>query len=240
MSSFDETRWADPAFSRELLDNADHYLPDRFHLFRLLRSFYRSFVAQPEGGRICDLGCGDGILTEQLLRENPSLEVTLVDGAAEMLAAAKRKFADRPNLRFQQQGFSELIRDSSSLGKFHFIISSFAIHHLDAGERRGLFGTVFGHLEPGGSFMNIEVTLPGHATFTEWYYHLWQEWIDRRSQLLGLNDQFHDVPRKARLNQDNKYSPLAEQLADLTKAGFVEVECHYKNGMFALYTGKRA
>src|SRR6266536_6213795 len=100
MSSFDQTRWADPAFSREYLDHADDYIPDRFYLFHVLCSFYRTFVARPGGGRVCDLGCGDGVLTDQLLREDPSIDATLVDGAEEMLAAAKRRFAERPNVRF--------------------------------------------------------------------------------------------------------------------------------------------
>src|SRR5437667_9928023 len=147
MSSFDQTRWADPAFAREYLERADCYIPDRFYLFQVMRSFYRSFVARADGVRVCDLGCGDGILTDQLLREHPALEATLVDGATEMLAAARQRFAERPNVRFLQLGFNELVRDSSALGNFHFIISSFALHHLDREERRRLFVIALAHLE---------------------------------------------------------------------------------------------
>jgi tRNA (cmo5U34)-methyltransferase len=239
MSDFEQSQWANPAFSREFLDNADHYIPDRFHLFHVLRSFYRFFIARPGETRICELGCGDGILADQLLRENALLEVTLVDGSKEMLDAARRRFAERRNIRYVQRGFDDLTEDSSDLGKFHFTISSFAIHHLQRNERRALFGTAFRHLESGGCFMNVEAALPDHVVFTEWYYQLWQEWIDRRSQMLGLGDKFHEVPRKARDNPDNQYSPLADQLADLTASGFVDVECHYKNGIFAIYTGRR-
>ena len=87
--------------------------------------------------------------------------------------------------------------------------------------------------------MNIEAVLPNHAAFTEWYYQLWQEWITRRSQMLGLGGKFEDVPKQARENPDNQYSPLGGQLADLAAAGFAEVDCHYKNGIFAIYTGRR-
>jgi len=239
MSDFEQSQWSNPAFSREFLDNADHYLPDRFHLFHVLRSFYRFFVARPGPTRICELGCGDGLLSDQLLRELATLDVTLVDGSGEMLEAARRRFAERSNVRYVQQDFASLMEDSSALGRFHFVISSFAIHHLDRSRRRALFEMTFRHLEPGGSFMNIEAALPDHVAFTEWYYHVWQEWIARRSQMLGLGDKFHEVPRKARDNPDNQFSPLTEQLADLTAAGFVDVECHYKNGLFSIYTGRR-
>jgi tRNA (cmo5U34)-methyltransferase len=231
MSQFEQSRWADTAFSQEYLASADHYIPDRFHLFHVLRSFYRAFVAHPNGVRVCDLGSGDGVLTDHLLREGTPIEATLVDGSADMLTAARRRFAERPGVRFIQKSFAELVEDSSALGQFHFVVSSFAIHHLAIAYR---------HLEPGGCFMNIEATLPNHAGFTEWYYQLWQEWIVRRGQLLGLGDRFEDVPGKARSNPDNQYSRLAEQLEDLTSAGYREVECHYKNGMFAIYTGRRS
>jgi len=241
VSDFDQTRWADPAFSREYVEHADHYIPDRFHLFNVLRSFFRAFVVRPGGlpVRVCDLGCGDGILTDHLLRETPAIEATLVDGSREMLDAARRRLAGRPNLQFMQRGFDELVRDSTGLGRFHFVMSSFAIHHLGVDARRGLFAAILRHLEPQGCFMNIEAALPNHAAFTEWYYQLWQEWITRRSQMLGLGGKFEDVPKQARENPDNQYSPLGGQLADLAAAGFVEVDCHYKNGIFAIYTGRR-
>src|SRR5437762_13972425 len=88
MSQFEDSHWADAQFAQEYLDHADHYIPDRFQLFHILQSFYRTFVARP-GVRCCDLGCGDGVLTEQLLREDPAMACTLVDGSAEMLAAAQ-------------------------------------------------------------------------------------------------------------------------------------------------------
>ena len=241
MSDFDQTRWADPAFSREYIEHADHYIPDRFHLFNVLRSFFRAFVARPGGHpvRVCDLGCGDGILTDQLLREAPALGVTLIDGSREMLDAARRRLADRSNLQFVQRSYDELTGDFAGLGRFHFVMSSFAIHHLGGDARRALFAAIYRHLEPQGCFMNIEAVLPNHASFTEWYYQLWQEWITRRGQMLGLGGKFDDVPKQARENPDNQYSPLSAQLADLSAAGFAEVDCHYKNGIFAIYTGRR-
>jgi tRNA (cmo5U34)-methyltransferase len=241
VSDFDQTRWADPAFSREYIDHADHYIPDRFHLFNVLRSFFRAFVARPGGHpvRVCDLGCGDGILTDQVLREAPAIGVTLVDGSREMLDAARRRLDGRTNLQFVQRGFDDLIANFGGLGSFHFVMSSFAIHHLDGDARRALFSSIFRNLEPRGCFMNIETTLPDHAAFTEWYYQLWQEWIARRSQMLGLGGKFQDVPKQARENPDNQYSSLGGQLADLSAAGFAEVDCHYKNGIFAIYTGRK-
>jgi len=239
MTSFEQSRWAEPSFAQEYLDNADHYIPDRFHLFSLLRSFYRAFVKRNEPTRLCDLGCGDGVLTDQLLREDPTVEPTLVDGSPEMLSAAAKRFQDRPQVRYLQRGLQELSQDSAELGRFHFIVSSFAIHHLARPERQQLFQMLPGHLEPRGWFLNIEVVMPDQALFNDWYFQFWQEWIERRSRLLGMEDKFLDVPQQARAHPDNQYSPLADQLSDLTTAGFADLECFYKNGLFAIYAGRR-
>jgi tRNA (cmo5U34)-methyltransferase len=239
MSDFDTSRWADPAFSREYLDCADNYIPDRFYLFHVLRSFYRTFVARNGPVRVCDLGCGDGILTDQLLREDPAMEVTVIDGSGDMLAAAQARFKGRTNVQFLQRDFEMLLREDSTPGHFDLVMSSFAIHHVDRPQRQKLFAEVLRRLNPEGWFVNIETALPDHPAFTEWYYGLWQDWIVRRGRLLGHGDKHHDVPRQARENPDNKYSPLTDQLADLKDAGFKAVDCHYKNGIFAIYAGQK-
>jgi len=239
MSTFDQTSWADPAYAREYLDNADHYIPERQQLFEVLRSFYRRFVAQRAAANVCDLGCGDGVLTAELLKENPKLAVTLVDGSAGMLDAARKRFSGHSSLSFVQKSFQSLIQDARDLAQFDLVMSAFAIHHLERAERRALFGAVFDHLRPGGYLLNIETALSAHSEFTEWYYALWQEWIESRNNRLALKGAFLDVPRKARENPDNKYSPLTEQLADLEATGFEAVECHYRNGIFTIYTGLR-
>lgn len=239
MSDFDDTRWASSAFSKEYLASADHFIPDRFHLFNVMRSFFRAFLRDQRPVRVCDLGCGDGALADQLLREGRGVEVTLVDGSAEMLDAARRRFSGRSDVEFLQRTFAELLGDAPSLPAFHFVVSAFAIHPLQPAQRQALFGTLFRSLEPGGYFMNIETALPDEPKLVEWYYQLWSEWITRRSQLLGLGDRYDEVPVNARENPDNHYAPLSEQLADLRSAGFKQVECHYRNGIFAIYSGKR-
>jgi tRNA (cmo5U34)-methyltransferase len=241
MNDFEQSQWTNTAFAQEYLDNADHYIPDRHYLFHVLRSFYRTFIARPggAGARVCDLGCGDGVVAGQLLQEDPGIQATLVDGSEKMLEEARQSQAGRPNVTFLQIGFAELIGDSSALGSFDFIISSFALHHLHRSERRAIFGVVRQHLVPGGHFMNIDVVLPGEVSHAEWHYELWREWILRHGARAGLGDKFAGVPQKARENPDNKYSRLDEQLADLRDAGFSEVECHYRNGCFAIYSARR-
>jgi tRNA (cmo5U34)-methyltransferase len=239
MSEFNQTLWADAAFAREYVEHADHYIPERAQLFQILRSFYRRFLGGRSDAKVCDLGCGDGVLTTELLAEFPLLDATLVDGSTGMLDAARKRCAGKGRLQFTQRSFQALILDSSDWPQFDLVMSGFAIHHLERKERQDLFRVIFEHLREGGYFLNIETALSADSEVTEWYYVLWQEWIDLRSKRLGLKDEFHHVPQKARENPDNKYSPLSEQLQDLESAGFKAVECHYRNGIFSIYTGRK-
>jgi tRNA (cmo5U34)-methyltransferase len=241
MSSFNETQWANREFAQEYVENADHYIPERRALFDVLRSFYRAFVAKPsERMRVCDLGCGDGVLTEQLLRADPLIEPTLVDASTEMLDAARKRLLPLKQVQFVNASFGKFTEGIAELGCFDLVISGFAIHHLNRAERRALFAAVSRHLAGGGFFLNVDIGLPEHALYTEWQYALWREWIVRHSERLGLGAAFLDVPQKAQANPDNQYTSLNEQLTDLRDAGFQDVECHYKNGIFALYTGRRS
>jgi tRNA (cmo5U34)-methyltransferase len=241
MSSFIQSRWADSAFAHEYRENSDHYIPERQYLFHVLRSFFRRFVASPGGrlARICDLGCGDGVLTEQLTATGIPLKATLVDGSQEMLEAAQRRLQHPMGMVYLQRGFEELNQDSSTLGTFDFVVSGFAIHHLHRPERKRLFETIARHLAPGGYFMNVETALPQVDGFSEWYFELWREWIAAHSQQAGLGNRFAGIPDQARANPDNKYSSLEDQLADLGAAGLGDVACHYRNGIFAIYTARK-
>ena len=238
MSSFNESKWADGTFVQEYQDGADHYIPERAYLFHVLRSYCRYFHRR-EGRtfRICDLGCGDGILTWQLLNECGPVSATLVDGSADMLASARRRFTGWDEVQFVQKTFDEFILAHDGLGPFDLVLSGFAIHHVHRDQRRQLFRAIHQLLAQAGHFLNVETALPAASVYTEWYFELWREWIEAHGRLSGENDRYLTVPDQARANPDNKYSPLQDQLADLREAGFLDVECHYRNGIFTVYGG---
>ena len=237
-SSFEQSRWADSAFAREYQESADHFIPERAYLFHVVRSYTRHFLQRAGRKlRICDLGCGDGVLASQLLNQDWPVEATLIDGSDNMLTAARNRLGQRPDVRFLRKTFEELIGSHSELGPFDLVLSGFAIHHVHRAQRQELFGVILSLLDAGGHFLNVETALAEAGNYSEWYFDLWRDWIDAHGQRSGLQDRYHTVPDQALANPDNKYSPLAEQLSDLQEAGFEKVECHYRNGIFAIYGG---
>ena len=91
MEDFNKSNWAKAEFSQEYRDNADVYIVERSRLLKILKSFYRHFLSEKEQKSILDLGCGDGIITQELFKVDNSISATLVDGSEEMLNSAKER-----------------------------------------------------------------------------------------------------------------------------------------------------
>ncbi len=237
-TDFKHTLWATDKYRDGYLETADQVIPARQYLFFICRSFL-NFFAPPGALQICDLGCGDGSLAEQLLAWRPNARLTLVDGATEMLAAAARRLGKRQNVRSVHVAFDSIIRGESPLGPFDVVVSSFAIHHLTPGERVALFFRVMEMLPPGGWFLNIDVALPDEGVFTDWQFELWREWLAETDKLRAPSASLRHAPDVARSNPDNKYGTLASQLKGLRASGFSDVDCLYRNSIFTIYCGRK-
>jgi tRNA (cmo5U34)-methyltransferase len=238
MSDFDSSQWADSEFSQEYRNDANDYLPERFKLIEMVKSFFRHFIHEVDAPRVLDLGCGDGLLMQQLMRSYNRIRATLVDGFPEMLESAKKRLADFPTVQFVQATFQDLLVDDSLPNSFDFILSSFAIHHLEMQEKKAFFEYIYHHLRADGFFLNLDVVLAPYQDLEDWYLSLWREWIQanvddvRKSELLPIPQQYKDNP-------DNFPDTLSSQLGALRAIGFKNVDCFYKYGIFTMFGGQR-
>lgn len=240
MTDFDESRWADPEFGRRYLDNADIYIVERRRMFEILKSFYRHFLSFGQN-QILDLGCGDGILTHELLKIDPSLSATLTDGSEDMLKKARKRLEGFKKATFIKASFQDLLARGALDSRFDLVFSSQAIHHLTMDEKYALFRWIHAHLNRDGHFVNIDVVLPPAESLEEWYMTLWKEWMDERKAVSATaGDQYDDIIQRYKDNKDNKPDTLDDQMNALKKAGFCEVDCYYKYGIFSIYGGKKA
>ena len=239
MTHFKELLWADENYSRVYRETADSFLPDRQRLFQVLKSFYLHHLAGRRSLRVCDLGCGDGVLAAELLTVDSTIILELVDGSPEMLASARRRLGERPNTTYLHAEFDAIVRQEIRLGPFDFIMSSFAIHHLHHAEKAMLFQRLIDAIQPGGWFLNIDVVLPDEEMLTGWVIELWRDQILEAERRESPARSCRDVPEEAWNNPDNKYATLGLQLKALRTAGFIEVDCHYRNGIFGIYTGRK-
>ncbi len=239
MSQFEESGWDREDGCREYLENADIYIQDRRALLDVLRSFYRAFVGPESPRKVLDLGCGDGVIGEALKSLDPSIALTAVDGSEDMIVAAKSRLARWEDVECSVKTFQDILRGSLPWRSMGFIVSSFAIHHLAPDEKKALFRRVLEMLVPGGHFLNVDVVRPRCSRHEEWYDELWREWIVTKQREIASGQDFSNVPEEARKKPENRYEKLEDQLLWLEEAGFVEVECHYRRGLFGVYGGRR-
>ena len=172
--------------------------------------------------RILDLGTGDGRLLalvrqELVRREHPDTEAVAVDFSPAMLDAVRKRFAGESSVSVVARNMDEPL---PALGKFDAVISSFAIHHLVHERKRALYAEIYGLLNPGGVFCNLEHV----ASPTP---HLHEEFLKR----IGFTVETEDP--------SNKLLDVETQLGWLREIGFVDVDCAWKWRELALLVGRR-
>jgi len=240
MTEFNDLQWVKPEYSQGYRDSADVFIVERKRLLEILKSFYKHFVGNKPNSNILDLGCGDGIVIDELLKIDNSIEATLIDGSEDMLSRARDRLKDFKNVHFIRASFRELLNKDALLQNYDFIVSSLAIHHLPMEEKTVLFKTIYSHLKADGHFLNIDVVLAPSDAVEQWYLLLWKEWIDERKSFLGIEGgHYGDIIWKYKDNTDNKPDILAAQLNTLQAVGFKDVDCFYKYGIFTMYGGKK-
>lgn len=176
---------------------------------------------------ILDLGAGTGLLSGLLRSALPKARLHLVDVSEDMLDLARQRLAGDPLATFAVTDFA----DDLPAGPWDAVASALAIHHLDDDGKRALFGRLAGVLKPGGVFVNAEQVLgptPAAEAFNRALWH-------RSIRAAGATDE--DIAGSARRMAHDRCAPLLDQMVWLQQAGFQDVDCLYKNGMFAVYGG---
>lgn len=242
MSDFNESAWAQENFSRNYLERADIYIVERQKMFSLVSSFYRHFLMDKRSICLLDLGAGDGMLSHELLKVGGFISATVVDGSEAMIRKAEKRLAEFRDVMYIRASFQELLSGAVPLNKgYNLVVSSLAIHHLSLGEKEELFRYIQGHLGKGGYFVNLDVVRAPSACLEGWYFALWRSWMERMQTRLELKDESTEeiIERYKDPASANRPDSLEDQLDALKKAGFQDVDCYYKNGLFAVFGGKK-
>ena len=168
--------------------------------------------------RVLDLGTGDGRLLALVRGVCPEIKAVAMDFSPTMLEAARKRFAGESSVSVVAHNMDEPL---PVLGKFDAVISCFAIHHLVHERKRSLYAEIYGLLNPGGIFCNLE-----HVASVSPRLH--QEFLEG----IGFTVETEDP--------SNKLLDVETQLGWLRESGFAEVDCHWKWRELALLAGRRS
>lgn len=111
-----------------------------------------------EAARVLDLGAGTGETARRVLVRHPGAHLVAVDVSPAMLARLAL-----PSERLPAERVVARLEDPLPAGPFDLVVSALAVHHLDAGGKRTLFGRVHEILRPGGRFVLGDVVVAERA-----------------------------------------------------------------------------
>jgi ubiquinone/menaquinone biosynthesis C-methylase UbiE len=191
--------------------------------------------------RVLDLGCGDGVLAWAIVERVPGAEVVLADFSEPMLEAARKPFFAAgvvAHFVLADYGVPSWTEAVAEWSPYDAIVSGYSIHHQPDDRKRAVYGEVFGLLNPGGVFVNIEHV----SSSTEWLRSLNHEMsIDslHRHHPDQSRDEvarhYYDRPDKSA----NILTPVERQCAWLREIGFTDVDCYLKVFEMAVFGGRR-
>jgi tRNA (cmo5U34)-methyltransferase len=208
---------------------ASTYDRDRSRLIPGCDRFYsRAIELIPANAKsIVDLGAGSGLLTILLRQHCPAAHIHLIDFSAPMLALAKQRLGDDPNLTFEQADYTSAPLPQQQCA----IVSSLSIHHLDDVDKRIFYSRCHDALKPNGVFVNAD-HIAGPTPELETLYQ--QRWL-AEIRALGASEQ--QISESLYRNREDRRSPIEAQLQWLREAGFADADCWFKESSFAVLTG---
>ncbi|TWT96739.1 N5-glutamine S-adenosyl-L-methionine-dependent methyltransferase [Botrimarina colliarenosi] len=193
---------------------------------------------------VVDLGGGSGRLAERVLDALPNATVTIVDPSEAFLEIASKRherFTGRAHFvpRRAQDDWREAVARPDA------IVSTSALHHLDAGEKNQVFAACRSVLSPGGVFVNgDEYRPPSDATYREWL----EEWGEHMRSAVATGRTpatFGEIVDRwqernladfggQRESGDDCHETVEEQAARLYGAGFRGVETTWRHRLWAV------
>ncbi|HEX4215048.1 MAG TPA: class I SAM-dependent methyltransferase [Candidatus Dormibacteraeota bacterium] len=234
--------WPEEA-SHDFITYGEFFVPDREEHAAAV------CAAIPEDigtGVVLDLCCGAGGLSASILESHPDVRVVGLDGSQAMRAAATDALA-RFGDRFKAEEFD--LGEGGWRVRWNgcrAIVSSLAVHHLDAGGKQDLFRGIEPMLAPGGLFALVDVIQPASDASRRIAAAAWDEQVRARSlERLGDLSAFEAFQRMrwncyaddAEDDPLDKPSTIIEQLTWLVQAGFEGVDLLFARAGHAVMVG---
>ena len=166
--------------------------------------------------RILDLGTGDGRLLSLVKLAKPDADGVALDFSEPMLERARKRFAEDNKVTMIKHDLTQPL-PIEQLGRFDVVVSSLAIHHLENDRKKELYKEVFGVLNSGGVFCNLDRVA---------------------SPTVNLHVKFMEISGTPKTEDpSNKLAAVESQLKWLRQIGFAEVDCYWKWLEIALLVG---
>ena len=185
-----------------------------------------------EADDILELGCGTGGLSLLLGRRFPAATLTCVDASPEMISVAGARVGGVDNHRlkdaiFTVARFEELALPDDS---FDIVVSSISLHHVV--DKSTHYRSISALLHTGGRFCFADQIRgepePNHQVN-------WNNWLEFCREAGNCTPAEIESLLDHAAAHDH-YVPLSEHFAMLSAAGFIDIDCVWRNWMWGIVT----
>ncbi|WP_035796497.1 class I SAM-dependent methyltransferase [Clostridium akagii] len=180
-------------------------------------------IPKINGLKLLDLGCGTGLELDEIFKINPTVNVTGIDLAKDMVEKIKEKHSDKLNQ-------INLIIDSYfnyDMGEsvFDVALSVETLHHFEAEQKIQLYKKIFKSLKQNGFYIETDYMAPSQEYED---YHFSEN--NRIRSELGITEGFYhyDTP-----------CTVENQIKILCKAGFKSVQKVWQQENTAILLAKK-
>jgi trans-aconitate methyltransferase len=185
---------------------------------------------------IIELGCGTGNLTLQLLRKYPRATVIAVDAASEMTTITESR-AKVAGLADRLRTFTARFEDLAPViakGAADLVAASLSLHHVP--DKLSLYENIRSWLAPGGTLAFADQLLGTTEAIQKKHWDLWLAFCREP----GHCTEEEIATLEAHAAAHDHYVSLPSHFDMLTKAGFTDLDCVWRNAMYSVITARAA
>jgi ubiquinone/menaquinone biosynthesis C-methylase UbiE len=183
--------------------------------------------------KVLDLGVGTGAFAFCILERYPNSTVVAVDGSSSMLELAKARLHEYgQRVHYVVADFRSIPPANLAPDTFDVVISSYALHHLDAQEKLAALRSIVPAIKPGGWVLNADIVVANYPVVERRIQEIRVEAVSERAP--ADDERFADpATTRAHLdqleaNEQDQPLTLAEDLRILREAGIENAEVFWK------------
>jgi len=222
---------------------AEHYLrvvdvlvPRREEILSIISTLATTFTT--EHPKVLDLGCGNGDITNEILKIKPNASVYMLDFSDEMIRLSKERFKDNSNIKIFKHDLNKGLFDMLAGEQFDVAVSCFSLHHIKFVNRVKLYSSIRNKLKEAGLFINGDRFKGESTSIEQWEFDNWIKFMEKQiKEKFGKNKSFSEV-KHTQIESDKKLGDKPETIwhmeQDLREAGFEYVDCIWKYHIFAV------
>ena len=183
--------------------------------------------------RVLDLGVGTGAFSLQFLKRFLNSKVVAIDGSLTMLELAKVRLLEFSHrVELVKSDFRAIPATLLEPDAYDVVISSYALHHLDANEKLSVLRSVVPAIRPGGWFLNADIVVADSPDIERRIQEIRVEAVTQRAP---VNDKRFDSPTATRqyleemeaIEQDQPQT-LTEDIRIVRESGIKNAELLWK------------